>query len=534
LILETRFESAQGAVTLIDFMPVQASHSSVVRLLVGERGRMAMHCELVIRFGYGAIVPWVSRLGDGALRAVAGPDMAVLRTPARLTGQNMRTVSDFDVKAGEIVPFVLTYCPSHEPPPDPLNPQAELERTASFWVEWSKQCRPCGHCSEPVLRSLITLKALTYWPTGGIVAAPTTSLPEHLGGMRNWDYRFCWLRDATLTLLALMDAGFVEEAQAWREWLLRAVAGSPEQVRIMYGIGGERRLLEWEVTWLPGYEGSGPVRVGNDAHNQLQLDVFGEVMDALHQARCKGLAHNESGWAVQHAFLAHLEGIWTEPDQGIWEMRGPPQHFTYSKVMSWVAFDRAIQSAEQFGLQGPLERWRHVAAAIHADVCRRGFDPELDCFVQAYGSKQLDASLLLLPSVGFLPPEDRRVRGTLRAIEKRLLVDGFVLRYDTAATDDGLPPGEGAFLACSFWLVDAYVLQKRWQEARALFDRLLALSNDLGLLSEEYDPSTGRLLGNFPQAFTHVGLVNSAFNLTRFERPVEQRARPAGDAVAAQ
>jgi GH15 family glucan-1,4-alpha-glucosidase len=384
-----------------------------------------------------------------------------------------------------------------------------------------------------VLRSLITLKALTYWPTGGIIAAPTTSLPEHLGGIRNWDYRFCWLRDATLTLLALMDAGFFDEAHAWRDWLLRAVAGSPQQVRIMYGIGGERRLLEWELPWLPGYEASAPVRVGNDAHGQLQLDVFGEVMDALHQARSKGLAHSESGWALQNAFLAHLEEIWMQPDQGIWESRGPPQHFTYSKAMAWVAFDRAIKSAEQFGLPAPLDHWREVAAAIHADVCRRGFDPELNSFVQAYGSKHLDASLLLLPSVGFLPPEDRRVRGTVQAIEERLLVDGFVLRYDTAKSDDGLPAGEGAFLACSFWLVDAYVLQRRWQEARALLDRLLALSNDLGLLSEEYDPTTRRLLGNFPQAFTHVALVISAFNLTRFERPVEQRARPTGEAVAA-
>jgi GH15 family glucan-1,4-alpha-glucosidase len=533
LVLETRFESGEGAVTLIDFMPVQAIHSSVLRLVIGERGHVAMHFELVIRFGYGAIVPWVSRLGDGSLRAIAGPDMVVLRTPVRLTGQNLRTVSDFSVKAGELVPFVLTYCPSHESPPDPLNPQAELERTESFWIEWSKKCRPSGHCSEAVLRSLITLKALTYWPTGGIIAAPTTSLPEHLGGIRNWDYRFCWLRDATLTLLALMDAGFFDEAQAWREWLLRAVAGSPQQVRIMYGIGGERRLLEWELPWLPGYEASAPVRVGNDAHGQLQLDVFGEVMDALHQARSKGLAHSESGWALQNAFLAHLEEVWMQPDQGIWESRGPPQHFTYSKAMAWVAFDRAIKSAEQFGLPAPLDHWREVAAAIHADVCRRGFDPELNSFVQAYGSKHLDASLLLLPSVGFLPPEDRRVRGTVQAIEQRLLVDGFVLRYDTAKSDDGLPAGEGAFLACSFWLVDAYVLQRRWQEARALLDRLLALSNDLGLLSEEYDPTTRRLLGNFPQAFTHVALVISAFNLTRFERPVEQRARPTGEAVAA-
>jgi len=430
------------------------------------------------------------------------------------------------------VPFVLTYAPSHVPPPEPLNPEAALEGTESFWTGWSKKCQPTGHCSDAVVRSLITLKALTYWRTGGIVAAPTTSLPEHLGGTRNWDYRLCWLRDATLTLLALMNAGFSDEAQAWREWLLRAVAGSPEQVQIMYGIAGERRLTELEVPWLPGYEGSAPVRIGNAAHGQRQHDVFGEVMDALHQARSHGLAASESGWALQQAFLSHLERIWTEPDQGIWEIRGERRHFTYSKVMAWVAFDRALKSAEQFGLEGPLDRWREVAAAIHTDVCRRGFDRELDSFIQSYDSKQLDASLLLLPQVGFLPPDEPRVRGTVQAIERRLLVDGFVMRYDTAASNDGLPPGEGAFLACSFWLVDAYILQHRWQDARALFDRLLALRNDVGLLSEEYDPRMGRLVGNFPQAFTHVALINSAFNLTRSEKPIEQRARPATQDIA--
>jgi len=344
--------------------------------------------------------------------------------------------------------------------------------------------------------------------------------------VRNWDYRFCWLRDATLTLLALMNAGFNDEAQSWRDWLLRAVAGSPEQVQIMYGIGGERRLTEWEVPWLPGYEGSAPVRIGNAAHGQLQLDVFGEVMDALHQARRHGLAASESGWALQQAFLAHLEDIWTEPDEGIWEVRGGHRHFTYSKVMAWVAFDRAIKSAEEFQLECPLDRWRALAAEIHADVCRRGFDRELGSFVQCYGGKQLDASLLLLPEVGFLPPDDPRVRGTLKAIEQRLLVDGFVMRYDTDASKDGLPPGEGAFLACSFWLVDAYILQNRWADAHRMFDRLVALRNDVGLLSEEYDQRAGRLVGNFPQAFTHVALVNSAFNLTRAEKPAQQRSQP--------
>jgi GH15 family glucan-1,4-alpha-glucosidase len=529
LILETRFECGEGVVTLVDFMPVRAMHSNVVRLVVGERGRVTMCAELVLRFGYGAIVPWVTRLDDGTWRGIAGPDMVVLRTPVRLTGQNMRTVSEFTVPAGEMVPFVLTYSPSHGPPPEPLDPRSALEATESFWTGWSEKCRPNGYCSDEVLRSLITLKACTYWPSGGIVAAPTTSLPERLGGTRNWDYRFCWLRDATLTLLALMNAGFNDEAQAWREWLLRAVAGSPDQVQIMYGLAGERRLTEWEVPWLPGYEGAAPVRIGNAACSQLQLDVFGEVMDALHQGRCKGLAASESGWGLQEALLSHLERIWTEPDEGIWEVRGKRRHFTYSKVMAWVAFDRAIKSAEQFGLAGPLDRWREIAATIHADVCRHGFDRDLGSFVQSYGEKQLDASLLLLPEVGFLPPDDPRVRGTLQAIERRLMVDGFVMRYDTAACDDGLPAGEGAFLACSFWLVDAYILQHRWQDARRLFDRLLELRNDVGLLSEEYDPGTGRLVGNFPQAFTHVALINSAFNLTRFEKPVEQRAQPAAE-----
>jgi GH15 family glucan-1,4-alpha-glucosidase len=530
LVLETRFETSEGAVSLIDFMPFRTATPCIIRLVVGERGRVVMDTELILRFGYGAIVPWVTRLDDGTLRAIAGPDMALLRTPIRLVGQNMKTVGEFTVAAGETVPFVLTNAPSHMPPPAPLDPQSVLAETEALWTKWSTRCRPAGHCSEAITRSLITLKALTYWPTGGIVAAPTTSLPEQLGGVRNWDYRFCWLRDATLTLLALMNAGYDQEAHAWREWLLRAVAGSPEQVQIMYGIAGERRLTEWEVPWLPGYENSVPVRIGNAAFKQLQLDVFGEVMDALHHARRQGLAASESGWAQQLAFLNYLERVWTEPDEGIWEVRGLPRHFTYSKVMAWVAFDRAIKSAEEFRLEGPVERWRAVAAEIHHHVCQRGFDPELGSFVQSYGSKQLDASLLLLPSVGFLPPDDPRVVGTVKAIEQRLLVDSFVRRYDTDA-DDGLPPGEGVFLACSFWLVDAYILQKRFADARALFDRLLALRNDVGLLSEEYDPAAQRLVGNFPQAFTHVALVNSAFNLTRAEKPAEQRAE-AGKAEA--
>jgi GH15 family glucan-1,4-alpha-glucosidase len=419
---------------------------------------------------------------------------------------------------------VLTYSPSHLPAPEPVDAWHALERTEKYWTEWAAKCTATGPWRDAVVRSLIVLKALTFAPTGGIVAAPTTSLPEQLGGQRNWDYRFCWLRDATLTLLALMDSGYFDEAAAWRDWLVRAAAGSPAQMQIMYGIAGEHRLTEWEVPWLPGYEGSHPIRIGNAAYSQLQLDVYGEVMDALHQARRGGLPPSEFGWSLQRALLEHLEKIWREPDEGIWEVRGKRRHFTYSKVMCWVAFDRMIKSAESFGLHGPVDRWKKIRAEIHADVCAHGFDPTLGSFVQSYGSHELDASLLLLAGVGFLPPDDPRIRGTLAAIEKRLMVDGFVLRYDTTRTDDGLPPGEGAFLACSFWLADAYVLQGRMDDAQKLFERLLALRNDLGLLSEEYDAHAGRLVGNFPQAFSHIALVNTAANLSRAIKPAEQRA----------
>jgi GH15 family glucan-1,4-alpha-glucosidase len=525
LILETRFEDSNGAATVIDFMPPRGSHSNIVRLVVGERGRMDMCTEFLVRFGYGAVVPWVTKLDDKTVRAIAGPDMVVLRSPVSLIGRDMKHIGEFTVAAGETVPFVMTYGESHQPPPDPLDHEAALKETETFWTEWATKCKNAGHPTDGVMRSLITLKALTYWPTGGIVAAPTTSLPEQLGGVRNWDYRFCWLRDATLTLLALMNGGYYDEAQAWRDWLLRAVAGSPQQLQIMYGIGGERRLSEWEVPWLPGYEGSAPVRIGNGAHLQLQLDAYGELMDALHQARLGGIAESESGWALQRAVLDHLEKVWAQPDEGIWEIRGKPLHFTYSKVMAWAAFDRAIKTAEQYGADGPVDRWRALAAKIKAEVCARSFDADLGSFVQSYDSKCLDASLLLIPSIGFLPAEDPRVRGTLNAIERRLLVDGFVMRYDTAEGSDGLPPGEGAFLACSFWLVDAYILQGRYDDARRLFDRLLGLRNDVGLLSEEYDQKKGRLVGNFPQAFTHVALVNSALNISRAQKPVEQRSQ---------
>ncbi len=523
LILETRFESAEGAATLVDFMPGHQAGSSIVRLIIGERGRLTMSTELVIRFGYGATVPWMTKLNDGMRRAIAGPDMVLLRTTALLRGEDFKTVGEFTVGPGETVPFTLTYMQSHLPVPAAEDPIDQLRATQHFWLNWTAKSRVCGPWADTVNRSLITLKALTYARTGGIVAAPTTSLPEHIGGPRNWDYRFCWLRDATLTLLALMNAGYLEEARAWNEWLLRAAAGNPSQLQIMYGIAGERRLSEWEVPWLPGYAKSGPVRVGNAAHTQLQLDVYGELVDALHHARQGGVTTGESGWALQRAVLEHLEEVWPEMDKGIWEVRGAARHFTFSKIMAWVAFDRAIKSAEAFNLEGPLDRWRQLCRKIQDDVCRRGFDRELGSFVRSYDSRELDASLLLLPTVGFLPPADPRVRGTVEAIERKLLVDGLVIRYDTAQSD-GLSSDEGVFLACSFWLVDAYVLLGRIADARRLFERLMTLCNDVGLLSEEYDPRTSRLLGNFPQALSHIALINSAFNLNEAAKPAMQRA----------
>ena len=525
LILETYFETADGAVVLVDFMPFHGDRSEIVRLVHGTRGRVRMHTELILRFGYGAVVPWVTRLESGVLRAIAGPDMVLLRTPVHLQGKNMTTVGEFTVMRGETIPLVLSYARSHRPILPARDPTASLEATEKFWKDWTSKCRAAGEWTDAVRRSMITLKALTYAPTGGIVAAPTTSLPEKIGGERNWDYRFCWLRDATLTLLGAMHAGYYEEAEAWREWLLRAVAGSPDQLQIMYGIGGERRLSEWVVDWLPGYEKSSPVRVGNAAHTQLQLDMFGEIMDVHHQARRGGLTTNESGWDAQIKFLEYLARIWREPDQGIWEMRGPAQHFTYSKVMAWVAFDRTIKSAENFGLEGPLEEWRRLRDVICDDVCTHAYNKKLGTFVQAYGSDQLDASLLMVPCVGFLPVSDPRIAATIAAIERRLLRDGLVIRYCTEDVTDALPPGEGAFLACSFWLVDVYILQERFEEAENLFRRLVGLCNEVGLLSEEYDPSSRRLIGNFPQAFSHMALVNSAYNLTRVRKPLLQRAQ---------
>jgi GH15 family glucan-1,4-alpha-glucosidase len=525
LILETEFVTAEGCVAVIDFMPPRGNASDVVRIVEGRRGKVEMCTELILRFDYGSIVPWVRRIQDGTLKAVAGPDMTVLRTPVHLHGEGLKTVGRFTVAKGDRLPFVLTYGVSHEPVPRPIDPMAALADTEAYWREWTARCVDAGLSTSIVRRSLITLKALTDAPTGAIVAAPTTSLPERIGGARNWDYRFCWLRDATFTLLALMNGGYYEEAACWRDWLLRAVAGSASQMQIMYGIRGERRLTEFELPWLSGYEGSLPVRVGNAAHEQLQLDVYGEVMDALQIARMSAkLPPDEVGWALQRALLDHLETVWREPDEGIWEVRNGRRQFTYSKVMAWVAFDRAVQAVERCGLEGPVERWRQRRDEIHDEVLRSGFNPMLGSFTQYYGSDHLDASLLLIPLVGFLPPNDARVRGTVAAIEKHLLHDGMVLRYDTERNPDGLPAGEGVFIACSLWLADNYILLGRRAEAEAMFNRIARLANDVGLLSEEYDPVSRRLLGNFPQAFSHIALVNTAHNLVLEEKPAEMRA----------
>jgi GH15 family glucan-1,4-alpha-glucosidase len=515
LVLETTWETGSGVVRVLDFMPPRGRAPDIVRIVEGVEGRVRMRSELTIRFDYGHVVPWVRRVDDTRV-AVAGPDALCLRTPAETRGENMRTVSEVAVDEGERVPFVLTWFPSHDPVPAAIDPELALAETESFWREWSEGCTAAlpPEWADLLRRSLIVLKALTYEPTGGIVAAPTTSLPESIGGVRNWDYRFCWLRDATLTLLALLHAGHADEATAWRHWLLRAIAGDPADVQIMYGVAGERRLAEFELPWLGGYEGSRPVRVGNAASEQVQLDVYGEVMDALYQARTQGLAFEPAAWQIQTVLLDHLEAAWRQPDEGIWEIRGERRHFVHSKVMAWVAFDRAVRTVETQPLDGPAERWRAVRDEIGAEVCAQGFDEELGSFVQSYGSKELDASLLLLPLVGFLPASDPRIRGTVEAVERELLQDGYVLRYRTReAGVDGLPPGEGVFLPCSFWLADCYELLGRHDDAHALFERLLGLANDVGLLAEEYDPATGRMLGNFPQAFTHLALVNTAFNV---------------------
>ena len=515
LVLETTHETGEGTVRVLDFMPPRGTTPDIVRIVEGVEGTVAMQSELVIRFDYGHIVPWVRRI-DHARVAVAGPDALCLRTPVEVHGENMTTVSEFTVKAGDRTPFVLTWFPSHTPLPDEIDPEQALHDTESYWQEWANDCTHHGAYHEDVHASLLLLKALTYAPTGGIVAAPTTSLPEWIGGVRNWDYRFCWLRDATLTLLAMLQAGYQDEAVAWREWLLRAVAGDPADVQIMYGLGGERRLEERELDWLPGYEGSRPVRTGNAASDQLQLDVYGEVIDALYQARLAGAPADDNIWSLARHVLAWLEEGWRLEDSGIWEMRGPPRHFTHSKVMCWVAFDRAVRAHEEFGRDGPVERWRAVRDEIHAEVLSRGWSDARQAFTQSYDSDELDASALVIPLVGFLPPDDPRVVSTVETIRRELTRDGFVLRYhtDEKGEVDGLPPGEGVFLACSFWLVEVLALQGRREEAHQLFERLLALRNDVGLLGEEYDSREGRQLGNFPQAFTHLTLVEAALALS--------------------
>ena len=527
LVLETEFETDTGRAAVIDFMPTtEGSH--LVRIVFGRRGRVALRTELVMRLNYGATVPWVDRLDDGALNAIAGAERLVLRSPAALRGEDLQTVGEFSVAAGECVPFVLSYGSSFQDPPAPIDAVDVLERTQAFWREWSDRCPEVGPWTEAVKRSLITLKALTYTPTGGILAAATTSLPEHLGGVRNWDYRYCWLRDATFTLQAFMHLGYYDEARAWRDWLVRAIAGSPRQVQIAYGLAGERWLPELLIPWLPGYENSAPVRIGNAAYEQLQLDVFGEVVDAMSQTLKAGMQPPERARTLRPVVLEYLATAWRQPDEGIWEVRGDRQHFVHSKVMAWVAFDRAAGELESQTFHDPGLRWKAIADEIHAQVCEHGFDRDLDSFVQAYGSRRLDASLLLIPLVGFLPASDPRVRGTVKAIEEKLVIGGeFVRRYETEDPGDGLPPGEGAFLACSFWLIENYVLQDRRAEARRLFERLLSRCNDVGLLAEELDPLTGRMLGNFPQAYSHVGLINCALSLSRQVGPVEQRAESA-------
>jgi len=524
LILETLFETRTGSVVLIDFMAAQ--RASVVRIVEGRNGSVEMRFDLALRFEYGSAVPWVTRLNHGSgIRAIAGPDQVVLHSDVKLSGKAMTTVASFTPEAGRRTRFVLTHAESHLLQPVPPRADQALDDTESFWTAWSGHCTYRGSYQTEVQRSLLTLKALSYYPTGGIVAAPTTSLPEELGGTRNWDYRYCWLRDATFTLPALMHAGYREEARAWGAWLRRSVAGTPSQVQTLYGIGGERRVLEWEVPWLSGYRDASPVRVGNAASDQLQLDVYGELMDALYQEATLGLVKPSASWPLQRSLVVHLEQIWQQPDQSIWEVRGGAQHFTFSKMMVWVAVDRAIRGAEQFALAAPLDRWRAMRTRVHETVCREGFSEKRNSFVQTFGGDTLDASLLLLPVMGFLPPDDPRVRGTVEAIGRDLMVDGLIRRYHTHETRDGLSGGEGVFLACSFWYVDNLVLQGQHQEARAMFERLLALANDVGLLAEEYDPVGHRQLGNFPQAFSHLALINSARNLDTNTGPVTQRGQ---------
>jgi GH15 family glucan-1,4-alpha-glucosidase len=531
LILETDWETDDGRVRVIDFMPPRGKAPDIVRIVEGLDGEVAMDAELVIRFDYGKTVPWVRRIDDGTRIAIAGPDALSLRSEVEHRGENLRTIAEFTVRKGDRVPFTLTWYPSNEDPPDAIDAEAALRDTVDYWGDFVGKCGYDGRWADEVKQSLIVLKALTYAPTGGIVAAPTTSLPERIGGERNWDYRYCWLRDATLVLLAFINAGYLDEARAWRNWLLRAAAGDPAELQIMYGVAGERRLTELTLDWLPGYEASKPVRAGNAASDQFQLDVFGEVLDAMHHGRAHELERLPEAWALQRRLLHFLEEAWKEPDDGIWEVRGGRRHFTHSKVMAWVAFDRGITAVEEYGRAGPADRWREARDEIHREVLAQGFDTELNSFTQSYGSKRLDASLLVIPLVGFLPADDERVIGTVAAVERELFRDGFVYRYmhdEEGRRIDGLPPGEGAFLPCTFWLADNFALQGRLDEAEELFERALSTRNDLGLFAEEWDVETRRQLGNFPQAFTHVALVNSAFNLDRKRATPEQRSGSSG------
>ncbi|HEY1578095.1 MAG TPA: glycoside hydrolase family 15 protein [Terracidiphilus sp.] len=523
LIVETIFETADWAVKLTDFMPVRGKYSDVVRIVEGIRGTARMCMKLALRFDYGRSVPWVTGI-EGGVRAVAGPNLVILRASVPTHGENLKTIAEFPVSVGKRVWFTLTYGNSFKDDPEQIDVEQALEETIEFWNEWTGRLNFDGKYREVVERSLITLKAMTYLPTGGIVAAVTTSLPESIGGVRNWDYRYCWLRDTTFTLLALTNAGYYDEAAAWQDWLLRTLAGSPEQVQIMYGLSGERQLQEWTVDWLQGYENSKPIRVGNAAAMQLQLDIYGEMLDCFFHAQHQMNRHTEQDFRVLVLLLEHLETIWQEPDQGIWETRGGPQQFTYSKLMAWVAFDRAVLLGEQLQYDAPLDRWRDIRAQIHQQICENGFNQTKNSFVQTYGSDQLDASLLLIPQVGFLPGSDPRVQGTVEAIRRELMPDGFVLRYDTSKVEDGLPPGEGVFLACSFWMVSSLKAVGREDEARQLFERLLTLTSEMGLLAEEYDPNAKRLVGNFPQALSHISLVNAAFDLED-GKGVRERAR---------
>jgi GH15 family glucan-1,4-alpha-glucosidase len=535
LVLESEWTTPDGTVRVIDFMPPRDDLPDLVRIVEGVSGRVPMRSTLRIRFDYGHIVPWVRRAGDGVC-AIAGPDALWLRSPVESRGVGLTTVSQFEVGEGDRLGFSLTWNRSHEPKPRAIDPVKALSRTEKYWQGWISRAHIEGRYAEPVSRSLITLKALTYRPTGGIAAAATTSLPEQLGGNRNWDYRYCWLRDATMTLHALLSSGYHDEARAWREWLVRAVAGDPKDMQIMYGLDGRRRLLEYELGWLAGYAGSRPVRVGNAASEQVQLDVYGEVMDALELSRSAGLAVDEDAWSFQQIVMDYLEGHWGDPDNGIWEIRGERQHFTHSKVMCWVAVDRAIRGVEQWGLEGPLEAWKATRDAIRSDVLSRGYDADRGTFVQAYGSTQLDAALLLLPSVGFLPGDDPRVVGTIDAVQRELVHGGFVRRYltqDDTRSVDGLSGEEATFLVCTFWLADALCLAGRSDEARQIYERILALRNDVGLLSEEYDVSSRRLIGNVPQAYSHIGVVNTANNLAGAHGPAHRRARGRSEKITA-